>query len=131
MYNFKFQNANGDEIQGIDFETVKRGYQTLTQSFFVKNTGNENIINLILQPVEHPELQVGTSIESYNAMLLSVNNIDFLEKIVIGLDVGATKEIYCKYRPPSFTELDKIPALRQWGLSGIIQLNTYKESICD
>lgn len=131
MYNFIFEDANGDEINNIDFETVKRGYQTITQSFFVRNTGNEAILNLIIQPIEHPELQVGIGVESYNAMLLSVNNIDFLEKVIIGLAVGATKEIYCKWRPPSFTELDAIPALRQWGLAGIIQLNKYIESICD
>jgi hypothetical protein len=131
MYNFIFEDINQDEITGIDFETVKRGYQTITQSFFVRNTGTDPIVNLILQPIEHPELQEGIGIETYNAMLLSVNNIDFLEKVVIGLAVGATKEIYCKYRPPSFSELDAIPALRQWGLAGIIQLNTNIEKICD
>ena len=131
MYDFRIEDANGEEITIIDFETVKRGYQTITKSIFVRNMGTDPIPSLILQPVEHPELQKGSAIESYNAMLLSVNNIDFLEKLVIGLEVGAYKEIYCKYRPPSFTELDSIPALRQWGLTGIIQLATFKESVCD
>jgi hypothetical protein len=130
MFDLQFEDSDGNEITILEFDTIKRGYQSEVKSIFLRNTGTEAINTITLYPGESNEYQVGEAIETYNAMLISLNTIDFLETLKIGLEPDERIEIFCIWRPPSYSELETIPALRIWELKAVINININSEDVC-
>jgi len=91
-------DMNGFELNELNFGLLERGEKSRPLKFKIINTGLVNLKNLRIRPVM-AYLQQGDIIDTVNSTYISVDGVNYLNKVNINLKIDEEKIIYIIWQP--------------------------------